>query len=47
VDGELYRQTIDGLLLKSLSKEQAQITVGEVHEGLWHPLVGPKSEMDA
>jgi hypothetical protein len=34
VGEELCRRTIDDLLLKCLNKEQAQIAVGEVHEGL-------------
>jgi hypothetical protein len=34
LDGELYRRTIDGLLLKCLGSEQSKITMGEVHEGI-------------
>jgi hypothetical protein len=34
MNDELYRWTIDGLLLKCLNEEQAKIVVGEVHEGL-------------
>jgi hypothetical protein len=31
---ELYRRTTDGLLLKCLNDDQAQVAMGEVHEGL-------------
>jgi hypothetical protein len=34
LDKELYRQMVDGLLLKCLSKEQARVAIGEVHEGM-------------
>jgi hypothetical protein len=34
MDGELYRWTMDGLLLKCLGEEQSQIAMQEVHEGL-------------
>jgi hypothetical protein len=34
LDNTLYRQTIDGLLLKCLSSDQSKITMGEVHEGI-------------
>jgi hypothetical protein len=34
VDDELHRRTVDGVLLKCLSKEQSRVTMGEVHEGL-------------
>jgi hypothetical protein len=34
MDGELCRRTMDGLLLKCLSKDQAKIAMGEVHEGM-------------
>jgi hypothetical protein len=34
MDGELYRMTIDGLLMKCLSEEQAKVAMGEVHEGM-------------
>jgi hypothetical protein len=34
VGKELYRRTIDGLLLKCLGKEHARIAMGEVHEGM-------------
>jgi hypothetical protein len=34
LDNDLYRRTIDGLLLKCLSSEQSKIVMGEVHEGI-------------
>jgi hypothetical protein len=34
LDSDLYRRTIDGLLLKCLNEEQAKIAMGEVHEGM-------------
>jgi hypothetical protein len=34
IDDELYWRTMEGLLLKCLSKEQSQITMEEVHVGL-------------
>jgi hypothetical protein len=34
VGDELYRRTVDGILLKCLNEEQAQVAMGEVHEGL-------------
>jgi hypothetical protein len=34
IDDDLYRRTIDRLLLKYLSDEQAHIAMGEVHEGI-------------
>jgi hypothetical protein len=34
IDDELYRRTIDGVLLKCLGEEQAKVTVREVHEGI-------------
>jgi hypothetical protein len=34
LDNTLYRQTIDGLLLKCLGSDQSKITVGEVHKGI-------------
>jgi hypothetical protein len=34
LDGELYRQTITGVLLKCLDEEQARIAMGEVHESM-------------
>jgi hypothetical protein len=34
MNDELYRWTIDGLLLKCMNEEQARIAMGEVHKGL-------------
>jgi hypothetical protein len=34
VQGELYRQTTDDLLLKCLDLDQAKVAMGEVHEGI-------------
>jgi hypothetical protein len=34
LDNTLYRQTIDGLLLKCLGSDQPKIATGEVHEGI-------------
>jgi hypothetical protein len=34
IDGDLYTQTIDGLLLKCLGEEQSRVALGEVHEGM-------------
>ena len=34
LDGELYYRTIDGVLLKCLSADQAKVVMGEVHEGI-------------
>jgi lysine/ornithine N-monooxygenase len=34
IDGNLYRQIVDGLMLKCLGKEEAKIAMGEVHEGM-------------
>jgi hypothetical protein len=34
LDGELYQRTVDGMLLKYLSMEQAKVAMGEVHEGM-------------
>jgi hypothetical protein len=34
LDNTLYRQTIDGLLLKCLGSNQSKIAMGEVHEGI-------------
>jgi hypothetical protein len=34
LDDELYRRTIDGLLLKCLGEEQAKVSMGEVHKGM-------------
>jgi hypothetical protein len=35
LDNNLYRQTIDGLLLKCLGSDQSRIAMGEVHEGIY------------
>jgi hypothetical protein len=34
LDDALYRRTIDGVLLKCLSEEQAKEVVQEVHDGI-------------
>ena len=34
LEGELYYRTIDGVLLKCLSKEDSKILMGEIHEGV-------------
>jgi hypothetical protein len=34
INGELYCRTVDGVLLKCLSKEESKIAMGEVHEGM-------------
>jgi hypothetical protein len=34
MDDDLYRHTVDGLLLKCLGMEQSRVAMGEVHEGL-------------
>ena len=34
LDHDLYRQTIEGLLLKCLGPDQSKIAMGEVHEGI-------------
>jgi hypothetical protein len=34
IDGKLHRRTIEGLLLKCLSEEEAKVAMGEVHEGM-------------
>ena len=34
LDDELYYKTIDGVLLKCLSQENARVLMGEVHEGI-------------
>jgi hypothetical protein len=34
IDDELYRRTIDGVLLKCLYEEQAKVSVWEVHDGI-------------
>ena len=33
LDEQLYYKTIDGVLLKCLSQEDAKVLMGEVHEG--------------
>ena len=33
-DGELYRRTVDDLLLKCLGPDQARLAMAEVHEGI-------------
>jgi hypothetical protein len=34
MDDELYRRTVDGMLLRCLGEEQSQLAMREVHEGL-------------
>jgi ribonuclease HI len=34
IDNDLYRRTVDGILLKWLDKDQARVAMGEVHEGI-------------
>ena len=34
LEGELYYQTIDGILLRCLDKEGAKVLMGEIHEGV-------------
>jgi hypothetical protein len=34
MEGELYRRTIDGLLLKCIDEEESKVAMGEVHEGM-------------
>jgi hypothetical protein len=34
LDDDLYRRTIDGMLLKCLGEEQAKVVVWEVHDGI-------------
>jgi ribonuclease HI len=34
MDDELYRRTVDGMLLRCLGEEQSRLAMGEVHEGL-------------
>jgi ribonuclease HI len=34
IDNDLYRRTVDGILLKCLDKDQARVAMGEVHEGI-------------
>jgi hypothetical protein len=32
IDGDLYRRTMEGLLLKCLGEEEVKVAMGEVHE---------------
>jgi hypothetical protein len=34
LDDDLYRRTIDGMLLKCLGEEQAKVAVREIHDGI-------------
>ena len=34
LEGELYYQTIDGVLLRCLDKEEAKVLMGKIHEGV-------------
>jgi hypothetical protein len=34
MDDELYRRTVDGMLLRCLGEEQSRLAMGELHEGL-------------
>jgi hypothetical protein len=34
LDDQLYYKTVDGVLLKCLSQEEAKVLMGEVHEGI-------------
>ena len=34
LEEELYYQTIDGVLLKCIDKEEAKVLMGEIHEGV-------------
>ena len=34
LEGELYYRTIDGVLMKCLSKEDSKVLMGEIHEGV-------------
>jgi hypothetical protein len=34
LDGDLYRRTIDGILLKCVGEEHAKVVVWEVHDGI-------------
>jgi hypothetical protein len=34
IDGKLFHRTVEGLLLKCLSDEEAKVAMGKVHEGL-------------
>jgi hypothetical protein len=37
LDADLYRRTIDGVLLRCLGEEQAKVAVWEVHDGICAP----------
>ena len=34
IDNDLYRRTVDDILLKCLDEDQARVAMGEVHEGI-------------
>jgi hypothetical protein len=34
INGDLYRWTVDGLLLRCLNEEEAKVAMREVHEGM-------------
>lgn len=34
IDGQLYKKSVDGLLLKCLSKHESMLVMAEVHEGI-------------
>ena len=34
LNDQLYYKTVDGVLLKSFSQEEARVLMGEVHEGI-------------
>jgi hypothetical protein len=34
IDKKLFHQSMEGLLLRCLGKEEARVAMGEVHEGL-------------
>jgi hypothetical protein len=35
LDDDIYRRTIDDVLLKCLGEEQAKVAVNEVHDGIY------------
>jgi hypothetical protein len=35
IDDDIYRRTIDSVLLKCLGEEQAKVAVWEVHDGIY------------
>jgi ribonuclease HI len=45
LNNELYRRTIDGLLLKCLGEDAAPVAMGDVHEGLCKHISQQKNEM--